>query len=115
MSGLEPQSVTAIFPDSWKFTADVERPAGITPRGVPLPADEHEVPDCMISLTASDEVARSASPETTAWILGPLDGDFRANDVVHVPPGSGRIDGRFLVTGRPFRTPLGVHVPLKET
>lgn len=107
-------SVTAHFPSHWRFRAKVERSGGTDPRGVPLPSTTHTVPDCMISTSASEDVARSDSPDTTAWIYGPSGANFRANDVVHVPESPLWLHGRFVVTGRPSPTPLGVSVPLRE-
>ena len=107
-------SVTSLFPSSWRFTAVVERSGGRDEFGVPLPGVSHEVEDCLISTTASEEQVRSESPETTAWIYAPVGADFQANDLVIVPESPLWLSGRFEVTGRPSPTPLGVSVPLKE-
>lgn len=107
-------SVTSLLPSSWRFTVLVERSGGRDEFGVPMPGTSHQVADCLISTTASDEQARSDSPDTTAWIYAPIGADFQANDQVTVPPSPLWLSGRFKVTGRPSPTPLGVSVPLKE-
>lgn len=107
-------SATKHFPGGWLFTALVERPGGRDEFGVPIPGTSHEVEDCLISTTASEEQVRSDDPDTTAWIYAPVGADFKANDLVTVPPSPLRLDGKFKVTGRPSPTPLGVSVPLRE-
>lgn len=107
-------SVTQHFPAHWRFVADVERTGGRDPKGVPLPSTFHEVPDCLLGTIASEEQIRSDDPDTTAWIYAPTGADFRANDIVRVPESPFWLSGRFVVTGRPSPTPLGVSVPLRE-
>lgn len=107
-------SVSSAFPASWRFTAVVERSGGRDDKGIPLPGTSHEVADCLISTTASEDQVRSDHPDTTAWLYGPVGADFKANDIVIVPESPLWLHGRFIVTGRPSPTPLGVSVPLKE-
>src|SRR5699024_8521506 len=107
-------SVSSIFPPAWRFVASVERPGGRDEFGVPIPGTEHKVSDCLISTTASEDQVRSDSPDTTAWLYGPVGADFQANDRVTVPESPLWLNGVFVVTGRPSPTPLGVSVPLRE-
>lgn len=107
-------SVTRSFPASWRFSVAVERSPGRDEYGVPLPAVEHEVSDCMVSTTASEDQARSDHPDTTAWLYAPVGADFKATDTVVIPASPLWVHGRFVVTGRPSPTPLGMSVPLKE-
>lgn len=107
-------SITSRFPASWRVTVTVKRGGGLDPKGIPTPTTEHEVADCLVSTTASEEQARSDAPETTVWVWAPEGSDFESTDRVVIPDGPLWPSGEFELTGKPSKFPLGVSVPLRE-
>lgn len=110
---------TRHFPAAWRTTVTVHRGGGRDPKGNPIPGEDHEVADCLVTTQSSTEEpqSRSEAPETTAYIYAPAGADFRSTDAVTVPesvPPRRWPSGRFQVSGEPGFGPLGVRVPLRR-
>lgn len=108
-------NLTAQFPDTFQVTVTVERSGGTDSRGNPTPGTSHEVDDCLVTTQSSDEEARTALPDTSAYVYAPAGSDFAPKDIVVVPEGARLWPwGRFIVNGDPDFGPLGVRVQLRR-
>ncbi len=107
-------NITEQFPADWLCEVTVHRSGGYDANGDPVPAQDHNVSDCLVGRRGTSEPQdRTELTDTTAVLYGPAGMDVISTDTITVPAPHG-MAGEYTIDGDPGFWPLGTEVPLRR-